>query len=216
MAGNVASTSCRRSGVRRRRRARRTRRQALSDHAKLRSIHNNYMTFPVVVLMLSSHFPGLYSGPYAWLALGVLTVGGAAVRHLLNIRFTYRSWQPALTAVMLMTVAALWALTAPAGVARLATGGPSADARAAAAAVAPPNADAAFAIVVKRCTVCHSASPAIRTWGPSPGGANFDSREQIELWRARIAFRAVETRTMPPANETGLTEEERAVLAAWN
>ena len=62
----------------------------VSAHAKQRSIHNNYMTFPLVFTMLSNHFSIVYGSKYAWLLLGVLFVGGALVRHWLNVRFTFR------------------------------------------------------------------------------------------------------------------------------
>src|SRR5262249_44637800 len=61
---------------------------ALSDRAKQRSIHNNYMTFPVLFIMVSNHFPSTYGDTLNWLILAVLMVGGAAMRHFLNIRFT--------------------------------------------------------------------------------------------------------------------------------
>ncbi|HUP89562.1 MAG TPA: urate hydroxylase PuuD, partial [Longimicrobiales bacterium] len=66
---------------------------ALAARAKARSIHNNYLTFPVLVLMLSSHFPGLYGHRYNWLLLGVLVLAGASVRHFMNIRFTQPRWK---------------------------------------------------------------------------------------------------------------------------
>jgi uncharacterized membrane protein len=184
----------------------------LSDHAKIRSIHNNYLTFPVVALMVSSHFPSLYSAPLAWAALGAVVAAGAGFRHLLNVRFTFGAWKPAFAVLSLATVGALWALTSPTGLARQ----PPAGGSVAGLPGGPVDAALAEAIIAKRCTACHSASPAIRSYGPSPGGAAFDSRQQLEMWRARIGFRAVETRTMPPGNETGLTEQERAIIGAWS
>ncbi len=74
---------------------------AVAKHAKQRSIHNNYMTFPLLFTMLSNHFSSLYGSRYAWLLLGVLFVGGALVRHWLNVRFTFRAWMPALAATVL-------------------------------------------------------------------------------------------------------------------
>src|SRR5205085_7742942 len=65
---------------------------ALSYRAKLRSIHNNYMTFPVLFIMVSNHFPGAYSNPLNWLILAILMTGGALVRHFMNIRFSYGPW----------------------------------------------------------------------------------------------------------------------------
>ncbi|HLL46697.1 MAG TPA: urate hydroxylase PuuD [Longimicrobiaceae bacterium] len=173
--------------------------------AKERSIHNNYMTFPVIALMLSSHFPALYAGRHGWLLLGVLVLGGAAVRHVLNVRFTWPRWKPALAAVFAGSLGALALLTVrPArSVAPVAAGGGR---------VTFAQADA---VIQKRCTVCHSADPADRTFGPSPGGVAFDTPEQVRARADRIRVRAVETATMPPANKTFATPEERALLGRW-
>jgi uncharacterized membrane protein len=179
---------------------------APSKRAKERSIHNNYMTFPVIVLMLSSHFPGLYSSRLSWLTLGVLVLGGAAVRHVLNIRFGFPRWKPVLGATMAGTVIALYALAArPAGP----------RARAPANGTGEVTFAQAHAVIQKRCAVCHSADAADRTFGPAPAGVAFDTPAQIRARIERIRARAVETQTMPPANKTFMTPEERALLGRW-
>jgi uncharacterized membrane protein len=80
---------------------------AVSARAKRVSIHNNYFTFPVIVLMLISHFPGIYGSRLNWLLLLVLIAAGAAVRHVLNIRFTFPAWRPVLAGTMAASVLAL-------------------------------------------------------------------------------------------------------------
>lgn len=180
---------------------------ALAARAKERSIHNNYMTFPVIVLMLSSHSAGIYGHRLNWLLLGVLVLAGAAVRHILNIRFTYPRWVPALAATAAAAIMALYVLTAR----------PSAST----AAVVPEGSvqHASFgdanAVIQRRCAVCHSASPADRTFGIAPAGVAFDTPEQIRARADRILARAVETQTMPPANKTWITPEERETLRRW-
>src|SRR3954454_13061747 len=78
---------------------------ALSYRAKQRSIHNNYMTFPVIFIMISNHFPSTYGSSLNWLILAVLMVGSAALRHFLNIRFTYGGWVRLAAATTLLTIA---------------------------------------------------------------------------------------------------------------
>ena len=180
--------------------------KGLSDKAKHHSIINNYLTFPVIVLMVSSHFPGLYASPNAWGILVVLLFGGARVRHILNERFGNPRWKPSLAATITGVVLLLYFLTRSG----------SADARGVPlAAAGEVTFEQVEQIVHKRCTVCHSASPADRTFGVAPGGVTFDTPAQIRAHAARIEHRAVITRTMPPANKTFLTEDERAVLGAW-
>jgi len=181
---------------------------ALAIAAKTRSIHNNYLTFPVIVLMVSNHFPGIYGRPRSWVLLLVLIAIGAAVRHILNVRFTFRPWTPALC----LTVAVGFAVLFVVG-----RGGAGGTASTVTAADIPAQVSFADArsIVDRRCTACHSATPAITDFGAAPGGVSFDDPTRIQALAARIRARAVETRTMPLGNRTNMTDRERAMLARW-
>jgi uncharacterized membrane protein len=179
----------------------------IADWAKTRSIHNNYLTFPVVVLMLSSHFPLLYSHRFSWAILLVLVAAGAAVRHLMNVRFTFPGWIPALAGTVAVSIAALTLLLAAGGSRRSATTRASRN----------PNVtfEEVRSVLDRRCTACHSAQPSDLSFGPVPGGAAFDTPEQIHALASRIRARAVETQTMPPANKTRITAGERELLGRW-
>jgi uncharacterized membrane protein len=179
---------------------------AVSARAKRVSIHNNYFTFPVIVLMLISHFPAVYGSRLNWLLLLVLIAAGAAVRHVLNIRFTFAAWRPALAATMVATVLVLIAI--------LRAGRP-ANSASAPDSSAPVTFTEARRVIDRRCAACHSAEPSDLSFGAAPGGVTFDTPEQILARVARIQERAVVTRTMPPANKTNITEVERAVIGRW-
>jgi uncharacterized membrane protein len=181
---------------------------AISARAKRVSVTNNYVTFPVIVLMVSAHFPSLYSHRWSSLLLLLLVATGAAVRHLMNVRFTMPSWRPALAGTVVLSAAALYAL--------LALGRPvSAQPGAAPGVPAVVTFADARHVIDRRCAACHSLEPSDSTFGPAPGGVAFDRPEQIVAHAARIRERAVVTRTMPPANKTHMTERERALLARW-
>ena len=180
---------------------------AISARAKRVSIHNNYFTFPVIVLMVSSHFPAVYSHRWNWLLLIILCAGGAAVRHALNIRFTFPRWRVALGGTVVATCAAiLFILRVPAS-------------------ANPPSPTTALPervtfgdarhVIDRRCAACHSAQPSDLTFGAAPAGVMFDTPSQIAANVARIRERAVVTRTMPPANKTNITDAERALLGRW-
>jgi len=179
---------------------------AASARAKRVSIDNNYLVFPVIALMLSAHFPSLYASPNAGAVLALLVATGVGVRHLLNIRYTFGAWHPALGATL---VAGFVGLVATVNAGREAP-------RAAAADTSGPVAFADVRHVIdRRCAVCHAAEPADLSFGPIPGGVAFDTPEQIVAFAARIQERAIATRTMPPANKTNLTDAERALIARW-
>ena len=181
--------------------------KAVADSARAKrvSIHNNYFTFPVIVLMISNHFPALYGARDAWQILLVLIAGGAAVRHILNIRYTLNYWQPILGATMLATIWAVHIFQ------HQGTEGRPAN-------LQPAN-PATFAevrrVIDRRCAACHSATPSDSSFGFAPAGVMFDTPEQIGARVNRINERAVVTRTMPPANKTHITDAERDLLARW-
>jgi len=180
--------------------------QEIADRAKTRSIHNNYLTFPVIILMMAAHFPSLYADR-GDVPLFTLLAAGAMVRHVLNIRFTYRPWRPALAATLVVG-ALLLAFELRAVGRRPAS---------AAAEIAPANVtfDDVRRIVDRRCAACHSSTPSDISLGVTPAGVSFDSPQQIQALAARIRERGVVQRTMPPANKTRITESERAMLAKW-
>jgi uncharacterized membrane protein len=179
---------------------------AVSARAKRVSIHNNYFTFPVIVLMLISHFPGVYGSRLNWLLLLVLIAAGAAVRHVLNIRSTFPAWRPTLGATMVGSVLALIAIL---------RFGSAANSAAVSDSSAPVTFNEARHVIDRRCAACHSAAPSDVSFGVAPGGVMFDTPEQILARLARIQERAVATKTMPPANKTNITDAEREILGRW-
>ncbi len=177
----------------------------LSWRAKQRSIHNNYMTFPLLFLMLSSHFPSTFGHAHRALVLGVLMVAGAGVRHVLNIRFGFPQWKPALAAVIGGAVAVLYVLLVP-----------HAKAENTAIAAGPPVDFATVRTVLQqRCMSCHSTTPKDAVFTTAPNGVIFDSPEQIKMYADRIMARAVTAKNMPLANRTNMTDDERLTLGRW-
>jgi len=179
----------------------------LSLRAKQRSIHNNYLTFPLLFIMLSNHFPSAYGHHLNWLVLIAVMIGG--VRHFMNMR--YRGEGRTLTA-------AAW-LAPAAGMAAIAIAGLTGITRLAAAPEVwvhhAVGFDRAQEIVVKRCVPCHSTHPAFPEFPAPPGNVVFETAEQIKQMVPRIRERAVESKTMPFLNRTQITPLERAELGAW-
>lgn len=180
---------------------------AISARAKRVSINNNYITFPVIALMVSAHFPSIYSHRWSWVLLLLVVAAGAVVRHLMNIRFTTPWWQPALVGTVAATAIALYAL--------LTLGAPAAATTADAGIPSVVTFDDARHVVDRRCAACHSLQPSDSSFGVAPAGVAFDLPAQIRAHAARIRERAVVTRTMPPGNKTHITEQERAILGRW-
>ncbi len=167
---------------------------------KQRSVHNTYVTMPVLLMMLSPHYPMLTQGRWNWVALILLVVAGALIRQFFVLRHSGRSnWAlPAGGAVALGVLALLVA--------------PRPDARFAGA-EAPPFAEVQ-AIVAARCAACHAANPTFDGIGAAPKGVVMESPQQIRRW-AQAMRQQVAGEAMPPGNLTDITDEERGKLMAW-
>jgi uncharacterized membrane protein len=166
---------------------------------KQRSIHNNYLTLPVLFAMISNHFPFTYGHPQNWLVLVVLMAVGAWIRHFFNLRNQGRVvwWIPASAAAALIVLAV---------------------------AIAPPAATTTSAavsfsqvrpIVAERCQPCHSAQPTQPGFTSAPQGVMFDTPDQIVGRAQQIYQQAVVTKNMPFGNLTNMTQAERDAIAAW-
>lgn len=65
---------------------------AVGKAAKFRSLSNHYITFPVIFMMLSGHFPVLYGSERRVLILTVIIIALIIIKHMMNIRNTFRLW----------------------------------------------------------------------------------------------------------------------------
>jgi len=174
----------------------------LSLRAKQRSIHNNYLTFPLLFIMISNHFPSTYGHHLNWLVLFAVMVGGAGVRHFMNVRYAGKVWLFPALAMAAIGIAGTLIVT------RM---------REAPAVTIEGDVDFARAsdIIQKRCASCHRARPRAPQFPVAPGNIVFDTPERIVAMAARIKDRAVVNKTMPFLNRTEMTEEERAAIGKW-
>ena len=181
--------------------------------AKRRSVHNNYLTLPVVFAMISPHFAFTYAHAYSWPTLFAIFVAGALIRHWFNLRNRGRNVLavPALALAILAGVAIAVA-PSPRPSARVPAGRPSGPT---AAALPAATFTQVRSVVRQRCAPCHSAAPTHPMTSVAAAGVSFDSPREIAAWAPRIYDRAVVTRTMPLGNATAMTDEERDVIAAW-
>jgi uncharacterized membrane protein len=171
---------------------------AANERAKLRSVHNNYLTLPVVFTMISNHFPFTYGHTYAWLILVVLLVIGAWVRHFFNLRHLGRTvwWIPVSAAIAIAVLAILIR--------------PQTESTAGTSAV--PFAQVQ-SIVDRRCTACHSLHPTLVSQAPL--GLRLDTPELIQRYAPDVKGVAVDSTAMPLGNVTKMTKEERQLLGRW-
>ena len=160
--------------------------------AKERSVHNNYLTLPVLFTMLAGHAAFTYGHDRAWLVLVLVALVAAWVRHFFNLwHGGRRAWWVLATSAAAVLALALWLQPeeTPAG-------------------GEPVSFAEAQRVVDERCASCHSGASA-------PAGVRLETQAQIEARASHIERVAVQTRVMPPGNATGMTDDERALLGAW-
>ncbi len=182
---------------------------SFGEQAKLRSVHNNYMTFPLLFMMLSNHFPSTYGNQYSWLVLTGLILAGAGVRHFMNVKNKFSGIVLTASAA---TIVALFFMTSPK---QTNTADASLVNSSDNAVTDKVTFTQAREVITKRCTTCHSAKPTDDIFSVAPVGVMFDTSEQIKMRIDRIRDRVVINRTMPLGNKTKITEEERQLLGKW-
>jgi uncharacterized membrane protein len=167
----------------------------LGAQAKQRSLHNNYMTLPVLFIMLSNHYPMTYGAERPWLVLALLGLTGVAIRHVFNLRGRGKpaGWAIGLAAVL--AAASVTYVTLEKG--SVATG---------------PAENVTYAqiapLISTHCAGCHNVPT-------PPKGVALDSYEHVRALAPRVRAMAVDSQAMPLGNPTHMTPAERQRLGAW-
>lgn len=202
---------------------------ALPAKGLLRSRHNNYLTLPVLFIMISNHFPSTYGSEYNWLILACLAVFSILVRHYFNTRHGGQKFAWAVPVAVLGMISLAFVTSnkmpslsepsAPVAQQEAATTTDSASETASTNEASTEVAEASvFTQVQKimndRCVECHSATPTSNMFATAPAGVVLDTPEEIQTNAPRIQSQ-VQTRVMPLGNLTKMTDEERALVVDW-
>lgn len=172
--------------------------------AKQRSLHNNYLTLPVIFVMICNHYPLIFASAYNWLIFATVLVMGAVIRHFFNQHHKGETapwwcWGVA-TAGM---IAIVWMSAQPAT-------RPTQEAR------LPADASHHVAeIVSTRCSMCHASEPVWQGITVAPKGVVLETGRDIRLHARQIGLQVAHTHAMPPGNITQISDEERQLIADW-
>ena len=170
---------------------------------KMHSVHNNYMTLPVIFLMISNHFPFTYGHEWGWLILGGLVSIGIWIRHYFNLKHA-GNHQPWILASGILFFLILMYITAPPVISK---------ADASSEGVITDH--KAWQLVDTHCRTCHSQNPTSSLFVNAPGGFELDEITQMINAKDKIFQRVVISKDMPLANPTNMTDDERHALGAW-
>jgi uncharacterized membrane protein len=180
--------------------------------AKQRSTHNNYLTLPVIFLMLSNHYPLIFATEYNWLIASLVFLMGVTIRHWFNSKHARKGnphWTWFATAVIFLLIA--WLSTAP-----MQHKQEEAALNGAALTYASAKGfDEVVGIVQGRCSMCHAAEPSWEGLHWPPKNVVLETPAQIASEAERIAMQSAYTHAMPPANLSYMEPAERAAILQW-
>ena len=179
--------------------------------AKQRSTHNNYLTLPVLFLMLSNHYPLAFSSQWNWLIASLVFLMGVTIRHYFNSMHARKgnpTWTWLATAVLFILV--VWLSSMPRPVRE--------EAALSGAALRFAEADGfeeVTDVVLGRCSMCHAAEPFYDGILWPPKDVVLDTPEAVARHARVIYLQAGLTHAMPPANVSYMEEAERDLIVAW-
>ncbi len=179
--------------------------------AKQRSTHNNYLTLPVIFLMLSNHYPLAFATEFNWIIASLVFLMGVTIRHYFNsvhARSGNPTWTWLVTVVLFILI--MWLSTVP----KVLTGDPELTARETRLA-GVESFDHVRDIVLGRCSMCHNVEPFWDGVASAPKGVLLDNDKDILAHAREIYLQAGRSNAMPPGNVSWMEDDERAIIVAW-
>lgn len=183
--------------------------------AKLRSTHNNYLTLPVVFLMLSNHYPLAFGTPYAWIIASLIFLTGVTIRHYFNTMHRTGAgshWTWAVTVLLMLVIAWLSSVrpteTWEEAEARELTAYEQQFASAA-------GFEDAYRTVIGHCSMCHAREPVWNNMQWAPKGVHLETPGDVAKHASQIYLQAGVSHAMPPPNAVQMDQEARETIIAW-
>jgi len=175
--------------------------------AKQRSTHNNYLTLPVIFLMLSNHYPLSFASEYNWIIASLVFLMGVTIRHWFNTHHARQGnphWTWAVTA--LIFIAIVWLSVAPS---------PNEEAQKLARFAEAEGFEEVHDIVLGRCSMCHAAEPVWSGLLWAPKGVALETEADLTRNARAVYLQSGISHAMPPANLSFMEDAERAAIVAW-
>ena len=183
--------------------------------AKLRSTHNNYLTLPVVFLMLSTHYPLSFATEYSWIIASLVFLTGVTIRHYFNTMHATGKgphWTWAVTVLLFVLIA--WLSTASMG-----DSYDEAEARPLTAAeqqyASAAGFEEAYDVVISTCSMCHAREPVWEGLQWPPKGVVLETESDVARHAPQIYMQAGLSHAMPPPNAIQMEDDARRKIVAW-
>ncbi len=183
--------------------------------AKLRSTHNNYLTLPVVFLMLSTHYPLSFATEYSWIIASLVFLTGVTIRYYFNTMHATGKgphWTWGVTVILFLVIA--WLSTTAVNdtyeeaEARTLT-------RTEQRFVSAEGFGEAYDVVISNCSMCHAREPVWQGLRWPPNGVVLETESDVARHASQIYLQAGLSHAMPPPNAVQMDEEARRRIVAW-
>ena len=180
--------------------------------AKLRSTHNNYLTLPVIFLMLSNHYPLAFGTEYNWVIASLVFLMGVTIRHYFNsmhARSSNPTWTWAITIIIFLVI--MWLSTVP----KVLDKSFSKMSKHTERFLSSEDFRGVQDVISTRCSMCHAQEPVYSGVYTAPKKVLLETEEQIARYARDIYLQAGRSNAMPPANVSWMEEKERALIVKW-
>jgi uncharacterized membrane protein len=180
--------------------------------AKLRSTHNNYLTLPVIFLMLSNHYPLAFGTEYNWVIASLVFLMGVTIRHYFNsmhARSSNPTWTWAITIIIFLVI--MWLSTVP----KVLDKSFSKMSKHTERFLSSEDFKGVQDVISTRCSMCHAQEPVYSGVYTAPKKVLLETEEQIARYARDIYLQAGRSNAMPPANVSWMEEKERALIVKW-
>ena len=180
--------------------------------AKLRSTHNNYLTLPVIFLMLSNHYPLAFGTEYNWVIASLVFLMGVTIRHYFNsmhARSSNPTWTWAITIIIFLVI--MWLSTVP----KVLDKSFSKMSKHTERFLSSEDFKGVQDVISTRCSMCHAQEPVYSGVYTAPKKVLLETEEQIARYARDIYLQAGRSNAMPPANVSWIEEKERALIVKW-
>lgn len=176
--------------------------------AKQRSLHNNYLTLPVIFIMISNHYPLIYATKYSWIIISIILIIGALIRHFFNIKHTGAK-PPYWVCVPIIILGSIIFYISDLGKPKLNNIKNTANLI---ELIPEKTLLSAQEIIVSKCSMCHAKEPLWENMKNAPKLVNLETSTDIINNIDNIYKQSVLSYAMPPGNISFLEDNERSLI----
>ena len=176
--------------------------------AKQRSLHNNYLTLPVIFIMISNHYPLIYATKYSWIIISIILIIGALIRHFFNIKHTGAK-PPYWVCVPIIILGSIIFYISDLGKPKLNNIKNTATLI---ELIPEKTMVSAQEVIVSKCSMCHAKEPLWENMKNAPKLVNLETSIDIINNIDSIYKQSVLSYAMPPGNISLLEDNERSLI----